>query len=126
MEALNYEFLIRRGYECGPDGLIGSSAETYRMFEKTITQLTDRTCNKTEEEKIHDYFSAFFLIKYFVGHALLEGIDKLKHAASPGEIEILIAGRSEVSEDAFLDKRRLDEVIRQANSIFRKNGLEVG
>lgn len=124
MDAMEYEFLLRRVYHCGRHGVKGADADVYRRLELAETNLTNPYWNKTQEQKDYDYRSAFAEVKMYVRNALREGVEQIKYKATQAEIEKLENMETEIRSISFYDKNRLDEIIEEADDIFSKHGLE--
>ena len=124
MDAMEYEYLLRRVYHCGRHGAKGADADIYRKLERAEVNLTNANWNKTQEEKEHDYNTAFAEVRMFVRNAFREGIKQVQHKTTKKEIEKLESMQTEVSSIGFYDKKRLDEIIEEADDIFRTHGLE--
>jgi hypothetical protein len=124
MDAMGYEFLIRRVYHCGRHGVKGADADVYRKLEKAEINLTNVHLNKTREEKEHDYNTAFAAVRMYVGNAFREGIKQVQHMTTKEEMDKLEGMQAEVNSISFYTKKRIDEIIGEADGIFRKHGLE--
>jgi hypothetical protein len=124
MDAMEYEYLIRRVYHCGRHGAKGADADIYRRLERAQAHLTSTHWNKTQEEKEHDYNTAFAEVRMFVKEAIREGIKQVQHRLTDKEAALLAAIQQEANKLGFYDKKRLDEIIEIVDEIFRKYGLE--
>ena len=124
MDAMSYEYLLRRVYHCGRGGVKGADADIYRKLEHAATYLDDSNMKGTKEKKQQDYFNAFAEVKMYVRNALREGIRQVKHRTTKSEFTKLEAMEEEVHSIKFYDKTGLDEIIEEADDIFRKYGLE--
>ena len=124
MDAMDYEYLLRRIYQCGRHGAKGADADIYRKLERAEVNLTNVHWNKTQEVKEHDYYTAFAEVRMHVRNALREGVRQVEYRLSDEEIKLFEKIREEVNKLGFYNKKRLDEIIDQADDVFRKYGLE--
>jgi hypothetical protein len=124
MNAMSYEYLLRRIYHCGRHGAKGADADVYRKLEHAEMHLTNPNWNKTKEEKEYDYRVAFAGVKSYLVNALKEGFKQVQYKATEKEIEKLESIRTELNDIDFYHKKRLDEIIGEADKIFKGHGLE--
>jgi len=124
MDALDYEFLIRRIYHSGRTSKNGANADIYRKVETSLSHLNDPMWKKTQEQKNYDYASAFAEVRMYVRDAIAEGINKIRYRVSTQDLETLNAMQEKLHELHFYDKVILDEMIETADDIFNKNGLK--
>lgn len=124
MNAMSYEYLLRRVYHCGRHGAKGADADVYRKLEHAEMHLTNPNRNKTKEEKEYDYRTAFAGVKTYVSNAIREGAKQVQYKATQEEAGKLEGMQTELNDFAFYDKKRLDEIIREADKIFGEHGLE--
>lgn len=121
---MSYEYLLRRVYHCGRHGAKGADADVYRKLERAETHLTNPNWNKTKEEKEYDYRVAFAGVKSYIGNALKEGFKQVQYKATEEEVGKLENIKTELNDIGFYDKKRLDEIISEADKIFKEHGLE--
>jgi hypothetical protein len=126
MEAMNYEYLIRRVNQCGRHGVKGADADIYRRMERAETHLTNPYWNKTQEEKEHDYRISFTEVSRYVSKAIKNGIDQIEYRATEEEKDQLKKMVKEVDDFDFYNKKRIEEIIDSSDEIFRKHGLNMG
>lgn len=124
MDAMAYEFLIRRVYQCGRNGIEGADADIYRKMEHAESHLNDPHWRKTKEEKEYDYRSAFVEVKNHVANAIKKGSEKVKFKLSKEEESHLYRMLNTVRRIDFYNKEELDEIIDKADEIFSKQGLQ--
>lgn len=124
MDAMDYEFLLRRVYHCGRNGANGADADIYRKLERADFYLASTEGSETKEDREYDYRKAFAGVRSYVRQALRDGIKKVEYRATKEEAEKLEGMVAEVSGLHFYYKKRLDEIIDEADSIFRNHGLE--
>lgn len=55
MDEMNYEYLIRRAYQCGRYGVPGADADVYRALERRYIQNRDNTIPAQTSELLHKY-----------------------------------------------------------------------
>lgn len=122
---MSYEYLLRRVYHCGRHGAKGADADVYRKLGHAEMHLTNPNWNKTKEEREYDYRAAFAGVKTYVSNAIREGFKQVQYKATQEEIEKLEGIKTELNDIDFYDKKRLDEIISEADKIFRDSGLEV-
>jgi hypothetical protein len=53
--ALNYEYLIRRAFQCGKYGVPGANADVFRILERNFVLNRDNNNVKQSEELLFDY-----------------------------------------------------------------------
>jgi len=121
---MSYEYLLRPVYHCGRHGAKGADADVYRKLERAEIHLTNPNWNKTKEEKEYDYRVAFAGVKSYVGNALKEGFKQVQYKATEEEVGKLENIKTELNDIGFYDKKRLDEIIKEADKIFKEHGLE--
>jgi hypothetical protein len=126
MEAMHYEYLLRRVYNCGRHGVDGADADYYRSMEFAEAVLDDPNWGKSKQDKEYEFRKAFAGIKMYVVKALRDGLKKVQYRVTKKETEKLETMQSEVSSIGFYNKKRLNEIIDDADEIFRKHGLEIG
>ena len=116
MDAMSYEFLLRRVYHCGRGGVKGADADIYRKVEHAMMYLDDPNWKGTKEKKQQDYYNAFAEVRMYMRNALQEGIKQVKYRATKSELAKLEGMETEVHSLGFNDKKRLDEIIDQAGT----------
>ena len=121
---MSYEYLLRGVYHCDRYGAKGADADVYRKLEYAEMHLANPNWNKTEAEKEYDYRTIFAGVKTYVQNALREGFKQVQYKATKDEIEKLEDLKTEVNDINFYDKKRLDEIIKEADNIFKEHGLE--
>jgi len=55
MDALNYEYLIRRAFQCGRYGVPGANADTYRALERSYVLSRDNNTPALHDELLIKY-----------------------------------------------------------------------
>ncbi len=125
MKAMNYEYLIRRVYQCGRDASRGANADIYRKLEHAEKHITDSGQQESQEQKEYAYRTAFAGVKYYLGQALREGLRKIERRLSKQALNKMEDMQSELRSISFYDKKRLDEIIVAADDTFHKNGLNL-
>lgn len=78
MDAMDYEFLLRRVYQCGRSEAKGADADIYNQMEDAWVYLTKPHGKKTQKQRRDDYRRAFLEVKIHVRNALVEGIKHLR------------------------------------------------
>ena len=126
MEAMNYEFLIRRVNHCGRHGVKGADADIYRRMERAERYLTDSNWLKSKEGKEHNYKISFGEVNRYVSRALKDGINQIENTISEGDKAILKEMISEIDDFDFHNKIRIKEIIENADKLFRNYGLQMG
>jgi len=126
MGAMGYESLIRMVYHCAKGGIKGADANIYRNMETTERFLTDVNWKRTEAEKKFNHKTAFTAVRMYVSNALRDGLEKIKYSATREDIEKIEAMQDTLYESDFYNKAALDAIIKKADQIFYKNGLEEG
>lgn len=124
MEAMDYEFLLRRVYNCARHGVKGADADIYRKMDMAQRHLDDPNWGKSKEQKEHDFYSAFIRVKDHVAIAINKGISQIDYKATEEEINTLKAMLETLRKHNFYNKEKLDDIIDDADEIFRKHGLE--
>lgn len=123
MDAMTYEYLIRRVNGCGRDGSIGADTCFYNDMEMAESNLQTKTLYKTDDERQYQYAKAFATVRMYVRKALEKGLDKIKYRASEKEKKQLEEWTSLLNH-RMNDRQKLDEIIQKASDTFIKHGLE--
>lgn len=124
MEAMSYEFLLRRVYNCGRHGVKGADADIYRRMDMAKRHLDDPYWGKSKEQKEHDFYSSFIQVKDHVANAIKKGLEQIDYKATEEDINSLKTMLAALREHNFYDTEKLDEIIDNADEIFRKHGLK--
>jgi hypothetical protein len=124
MEAMNYEYLIRRVYNCGRNYSKGADADIYRQMQHAHNDLTTKTMYKTQNEREYEYRSSFAAVRGNVDKAIKEGIKQVNYTAKKEDITELQTMSADLTMD-FYDKSKLDTIISRADKIFHSCGLEM-
>ena len=122
---MEYEFLMRRVYNCGRDASKGADTDIYRKMEIAQRHLSSEQWNKTKVQRDYDCHNAFAEVRMYVRNAIQAGVAKLKFRATQQEIvklEEIIAALKQIH---FYNKEKLDEYIEYANDTFHTHGLTV-
>jgi hypothetical protein len=121
MDAMGYEYLVRRAYQCGRFGSPGANADIYRKMERAFYSLTIPTVsNKTKEGLEYDCRHEAATVRSYVLDAINKGMKQIYDEADNEKLKLL-KSKLHIME---YDKNVLDEVIEEASGIFRKHKLE--
>lgn len=125
MEAMSYEYLIRRVHNCGRTIKNGADASLYRTMEQAFYNIETKTLFETQADREYEYRKAFSAVRRNVDDALIIGIKKLQHKAVKDDLDEL-QSMSDQLDFEFYKKEKLDTILKRANSIFHQYGLEIG
>jgi len=126
MGAMDYESLMRMVYHSSKSINKGANANIYRTMETTERFLTDVNWKRTDAEKKYNHKIAFTEVRMYVRNALRDGLEKIKYSATREDIEKIEAMQETLYESDFFNKAALDVIIKKADQIFYKNGLDEG
>jgi len=126
MSASDYEYLLRRIYQCGRDASKGAEAGIYTRLEHAEIELDEPRTKKSQELRQRDRDIAFAEVRMHLRNGLRHGITKVKSRASKSDLNQLDAIKTELQSAHFYDRKRLDEIIDEADLIFEKLGLAMG
>jgi len=125
MDAMSYEFLIRRAYHCGRHGAKGKAdTRDYHELERAVRQCNSpETSTKSKEELEYDVRVAGTKVALGVEDAIKKAMAEVKYDAdAKEEIKILEELIKKVSLQR--DIKVINEVIEEAMNIFIKLKLE--
>jgi len=121
MDALFYEYLIRRVFNCGRTSKNGANADIFRKMERSFHSIETSYMLGSKEDKEYTFRGNFAEVREYVSWALLKSLNRISGEAAAKIKELL----SELNMD-FYDKERLEEIIKEANDIFIREGLVPG
>ena len=123
MKALEYEYLLRRVYNSGRDYNSSADADIYRKMDRAYLHLKSPYHTNAQEGKEYEYRCTFSAVRNHISQALAAGIKQIKHQAAEEEIQQLqkIAGMLRMD---YYDREGLDQIIEEADEVFRKYGLQ--
>lgn len=124
MNAMLYEFLLRRVHQTGRNFTNGADADIYRSMEHAFNNLMTKTLFATQEQREYDFKQKFSKVRINVDNAIAFGVRDLRSKLSVEETAKLQAMNGDLRYN-FYDKERLDEIIHDADEIFHKYGLIV-
>lgn len=125
MDALSYEYLMRKAYNCGRGGANGKAeADLYRKLERAESMLKTRNSTKSQDDLEYDYRKAAVEISMNVSEALKKVENEFyftkandKHKQRLGELS------SNISMN--MDKATIDKAIGEAHNIFKELDLQM-
>ena len=125
MDAMSYEYLIRKAYNCGRGGAGGKAEATiYRKMERAENALKMRMSATTNSDLEYDYRSAAMGVSMNVNDALRKVISgsffSEKNKKSKKRLEELA---SIIAMNT--DRKTIDEIIEEAHGIFKELGIEM-
>ncbi|RYD56703.1 MAG: hypothetical protein EOP56_11690 [Sphingobacteriales bacterium] len=124
MQAMLYEYLIRRVYSTGRNYNKGADADIYRDMDTHYRDLETKSMYRTQEEREYEYQKRFAKVRRHVAEAIRDGIDKIRHSISEQDLKTLHEFESLLTS-RFDDKVMLDNIINKATDVFHANGLNV-
>lgn len=125
MEAMNYEYLIRRVYNCGRTNINGANADIYRIMEQLFHNFETKNLFEKQTDREYEFRKVFSKVRRHVDDAIAVGIKKIEHVANEEDLDKLLDMSTELDVQ-FYDKVRIDNIIHLSNDIFHKYGLEIG
>lgn len=125
MDAMSYEYLIRKSYNCGRGGAGGKAEATiYRKMERAENALKIGMSATTNGNLEYDYRSAAIGVSMNVNHALRKVISGSffpeKNNKAKKRLQEL-AGKVSMNTD----RKTIDEIIEEAHEIFKELGIEM-
>lgn len=124
MTGIQYENFVRRVYNCGRDHRQGADADIYKKLEwadKDLSAVDTKVTGGLKEYT--NYIDAFATVKKFVRNSIRDGLGKIKYKVSDEEAGTLEQMLLTLQPVTFADKKMLDVLIVNANSIFCRHGL---
>jgi hypothetical protein len=117
--ALNYEYLIRRAFQCGRYGIPGANADVFRALERSFVLNRDNNTVNQSEELLFDYAFACGEVATYI----ITAIEKFTKDFE----ENLTAEQNEEVEDliSLLNNSRIDQieqVIERAQALMIAHG----
>lgn len=122
MEAMSYEFLLRRVYECGRNNSNGADADIYRRMSHAYADLSIKSMYRNDDDREYEFRMHFAGVRENVAKAIATGIKKMKYEANEEDIKQLEAMTDKLTL-TFYDKQELDIIITKANDLFSKYGI---
>jgi len=123
MEAMEYEYLLRRVYDTGRSYENGADADIYRSMETAYNNLTTKSLFSDQDQREYDFRTKFSKVRIHVDDAIAFGLKQIKYKATLEEVK-KIEAMSGTLTYKFFDKEKLDKIIDEANEIFQAHGLE--
>lgn len=128
--AMKYEYLIRRAYQCGRHGVAGADADTYRRLlrnasiyyseKEAIKNNTERLWNKSETEMFADYMLACGEIKAYIFTAIGQVKRKYEDQLTDDQYNKLEDIEVSISKP---DLEKITNGIVRAEAVFLELGL---
>lgn len=127
---MNYEYLIRKAYNCGRHGVIGANADIYRRYQRDLN-LYNASIKEIENKESRSWLKEIKLMAFEVSmrSGLIIAYIKmaLNHVRKEFEDEIDIKRFDLlISKLSVPTKENIDEVIKEAHIIFNELELKVG
>jgi len=91
MEAMEYEFLLRRVYRCGRNYSNGADADIYRSMEHAHRNLETKTLYFTQDEREYQFQKAFAAVRMNVRDAIEAGIKQIGSKEAIAQLQDLKA-----------------------------------
>ncbi len=125
MDAMSYEYLIRKAYNCGRGGAGGKAEATiYRKMERAENALKTRMSTTANGDLEYDYRSAAIEVSMNVNDALREVIsDSFLAEKNKNTKKRLEELANKISMNT--DRKTIDEIIEEAHEIFKELGIEM-
>ncbi len=126
MDALSYEYLIRKAYNCGRGGADGKAeADDYRKLERAERMIEIRNSTKSLDDLKYDYRKSAVKISMNISEALRKVENTFYFTDENKQYKQLLSKLSnEVSMS--MDKKAIDKVIEEVEDIFMKLKLKMG
>lgn len=133
MEAMEYEFLLRRIYNCGRRGVPGADADIYRKMEhaeraysldlENIKNRTVRISNQSIEEMQYEYERECVSLWLYISKAVGKAIQEYGYKLTKDELSKLTKLAKRPTD---LSKKVIDEIIDITNDILAKHEIHPG
>jgi predicted DNA-binding protein len=130
MDALNYEYLIRRCHQVGRYGVAGADADTFREFERSYILVTSekdlaakgqpKQWNKTIEELNIDYATNAGKVSAYINTAIEKAMKDYEDKLSDEQYEVLEQCKIQLISPTY-DK--ICNVIKQAEETLVAIGV---
>ncbi|NDW11081.1 hypothetical protein [Dysgonomonas sp. 520] len=129
MDALSYEYLLRRVYKVGRHGKDGADADIYRRMERAKRTLEINIESKEKgtipistlstDELLYQYHSACAGVWGYVSQAIRDGLKEYGYLLTDEEKKQLTESIVEPPK-RLVEKDYIDKAIKTAESIFAK------
>ena len=130
MDALSYEYLIRRAHQVGRFGVAGGDADTFRRFERSYTLLTTekdlaakgqpKQWNKSIEELSLDYATNAGKISAYIDTAIEKVMKEYADKLSDDQYEVLEQCKIQLIDPTY---EKICSVIKKAEETMVAIGL---
>jgi len=122
MEAMEYEYLVRRVFHTARTTANGAEADIYRKMERAQRDLKTQSMFRTQEDREYEFQQSFATVRFHVVNAMKEGLMQIRSRADNEIIANLESMQNQLTYD-FYDKAALDEIVRNAGAYFHEFGL---
>ena len=129
-DAMGYEYLIRKAYNCGKQSQYGANADFFRKYEVELAKYylcrdenISAISNLSEKELAYNVDIECGKISSYIESAISKVLNE--------DSEKLSEDQKEVLENCIVKllkptKEKIEDSIEQANKIFSEIGLKVG
>jgi len=125
MDALSYEYLIRKAFNCGRGGANGmAEADIYRKMERVENAINMRMSTSSNGDLEYNYRSAAINISVNVSEALRKVSQEFHFESKNQNLKQRLqklAGHVSMSTDREI----IDTTIKEAHEIFKRIKLEL-
>ncbi len=125
MDALSYEYLIRKAYNCGRGGANGKAeASIYRRMERVTKARKMRISVSTNNELEYSYRSASLQVSMNINDALIRVLNNFHFTDKNIGIKNTLEN---LTDDVYMstDRRIIDNTIKNAHDIFKRIKLRM-
>lgn len=130
MKGIEYEYLIRKAFNCGKNEIESANADLYREFERVqrtyeitkeeIEKKSPRSWNQSIEDIEYDLRKNCIKISRNIDSAIEEINKKLKYKLSDSDKKTLDKCSSELSFRKLPNIKTIEKVISQVDNIMLK------
>ena len=130
VDAMNYEYLIRRAFQCGRFGVAGANADIFRSLERSYGLYTrekelkaaakPKEWNKSIEELALEYGRKSGEVAAFLDSAISKVLHDYENRLSPEQKEELNQCLSDLFEPSFDD---ILHVIERSEKVMLELGI---
>ena len=125
MDALSYEYLIRKAYNCRRGGAGGKAeASIYRKMERVEKARKTRISINSDKELEYNYRSASLQVSMNINEALIKVINDFHFTDKNRKIKDTL---EKLTDNLYMstDRKIIDNTIKNAHDIFKRIKLRM-
>lgn len=119
MDAMTFESVICLAHHCDRGGVDGADTYYYNQMETLERNLSVRSLDSTDEERLVEYHRVFAAVRLFVRKAIEAAIKDCRFHFSTSERAALQHFADELTSRMY-DRRRLDHIIEDTETLLLK------